>query len=226
MVALRKAARAAALWLALGACSADEGAAAAHTLPELPALPSRDTCSADASCTPCPAAGTGVSVGDQIADVAFTRVDGSEQALHASCSSGRGLLIVETAPWCTLCIDRLPLLRAWHATYGALGVDVLFVLGENATGGLPTTADLQEYRAAHALPDDWGVVLDPRWVELSEVVLHPGEGRALPYFLLLDGDMRLRYLGNGGDKETFSEVSAALEALTGTPFPGCGAACQ
>lgn len=65
------------------------------------------TCSAGGSCvtTPtggggdCPAAGTGIQIGQQAKNMTWNDGDGNPQELHSYCGTAPGILIMETATW-------------------------------------------------------------------------------------------------------------------------------
>ncbi len=202
------------LVLSLG-CAASESSIADTFASE---LPTRTDCTPAAPCATCDPVGTGTGVGDVIADGSFDTDAGGSLRLHTYCGVRKGVLLIETASWCTLCTERLPLMHQWFAQYQPLGVEVVFLVGENRDGKLPTRADLQRYRTDHTLDASLQVVGDPKWTKIKELVRHSAGIGSLPEFVLLDSALRLVYAGDGGDKALFPQVSAALGELTGSPF--------
>lgn len=206
-----------ALWsLACGSASSAEEAVDAK--PAGPDVPPRTTCIEGAPCATCDPAGTGTQVGDIIADTSWRRDDGTDLSLHSYCGVKKGVLIIETASWCTLCTERLPLMQQWIAQYEPLGIQFIFLVGENKDAQPPTQANLEAYRADHTLQTSLEVIGDPKWIGIKKAVLHPGGVGSLPAFILLDASMKLLYVGDGGDKALFPQVPDALEKLTGSAF--------
>lgn len=209
-----------------GACSSDGGAPVPP--PVMPDASTRVDCTDASPCATCEASGTGNLVGDVIADQSWPMDVGGDLALHRFCGVRRGVLIIETATWCTLCTERLPLMQQWIAQYQPLGVEFVFLLGENQNAAIPTEADLKAYRSVHALQASIYVAGDPKWTSIKKTVLHSGGVGTLPGFVLLDEAMKLVYTGDGGDKALFPQVSDALGTLTGSPFVatrGCDGFC-
>lgn len=166
--------------------------------------------------------------GDVIADIAWTDDSGAPLSLHAACGVRRALVIIETASWCAICSERVTLFKQWASQYHPRGVDFLYVVGENLTGQPATVADVAKYRADHALGSDFSLVVDPKWTKILKAIAHsPGVG-VLPLFVVLDEQMRLRYLGDGAEKIAFHAVTDALAEVVGHSFTaetGCAGSC-
>ena len=67
-------------------------------------------------------------------------------------------------------------------------------------------------------------------MKISQAVNHMGNAY-LPFFVVVDGDMNITYVGDGGSPQQtpYAAIQAQLENLTGVPFqpgPECGASAQ
>ena len=107
---------------------------------------------------------------------------------------------------------------------------VIIDVGEQQSQGTPATASYAaQYKTAHGYPEAVRVVADPQWMGISQAINHGSGSLALPYVVVLDGDMTLKYLGNGGQTMAFEQITPILKELTGvdytTPDAGCEGFC-
>jgi hypothetical protein len=105
------------------------------------------------------------------------------------------------------------------------------VVGEQNQQNNPATATYAaQYKKSHGYPEAVHVVADPGWMKISQAINHGSGSIALPYIAVLDGNMTLKYLGDGGQTSAFEAITPHLETLTGvaysTPSGGCTGFCE
>lgn len=99
---------------------------------------------------------------------------------------------------------------------------MVIVVGEQNQQNNPATAAYAaQYKTGHGYPDAVHVVADPGWMKVSQAINHAGS-IALPYVAVLDGNMTLKYLGNGGQTTAFEQVTPILQELMGVAFSAPG----
>ena len=133
----------------------------------------------------------GTSKGSTLANLAWTRCDGSPVALHEDFAGARALWVVLQIPACPACREQHPFLETFYETYAPRGLNVLIVLGHDpADGGLYGAGYCALFEEEHAFP--FPVLHDPDFRSAGELT-----DRGLPVQLLLDGDsvIRVREVG-------------------------------
>jgi hypothetical protein len=88
-------------------------------------------------------------------------------------------------------------------------------------------SDAAAYLTSHGYAAPTIAVSDPNWMKLSQAVNHMGNN-VLPFFVVVDGDMNIAYVGDGGSTQStpYAAIQNQLQTLTGVAFnPGseCGA---
>ncbi len=107
---------------------------------------------------------------------------------------------------------------------------MILVVGQNGQQGPSTAADAAGYLTSHGYVAPTIAVTDPNWMKLSQAVNHNG-ANYLPFFVVVDGDMKITYAGDGGSTQQtpYAAIQNQLETLTGIPFAPdgeCGASAQ
>lgn len=202
----------------LSGCGTDDPEPGAQTV-VLPDLNIAAECAPD---------GTGDQLGDKAADIAWQDSSGQPFDLHSLCGRVKGVVVVESAEWCVACIKAAPLVQSMNAFYAPLGIRFVLAVGEAADTGPATVQDARIYKLAHGYDPSFIAVADQKWARLRDSVGHPDEAVILPWWVVLDQDMRIAYMGSGGKNAAYTDIRDQLEQLTGQrydPPPSCDGFC-
>lgn len=164
-------------------------------------------CDDGACAVGCPSEGTGRALGDVMASVVYTGDDGP-WSLGSRCGAG-GTVLVEGAIWCTGC--RPAIARVLESLAGRDDVAVIALLGESQPGVPPTATDVARYRVDAEIPTSVPIYRDPLLAKTVAAVDHHGGG--LPFFIVIDAQLVIRYVGEAGGAPDFSGLGAAVGAL-------------
>ena len=129
--------------------------------------------------------GTGTHVGDLIGTFALNDCLGNKHVLHDSCGVAKAVWFIQVAGWCGACEQYGP--QAWEYAQGFFGqgLEIYFVLGEDAGGAPPSQAYCMQYAEGHGF-DPVNVLIDPSWQTFGSFITIGGN--TLPWDVLLDGD--------------------------------------
>ncbi len=132
-----------------------------------------------------PPGGTGTHVGDLIGTFALDDCLGNKHVLHDSCGTAKAVWFIQVAGWCGACEQYGP--QAWEYAQGFFGqgLELYFILGEDAGGGPPNQAFCNQYAEGHGF-DATNVLMDPHWQTFGSFITIGGN--SLPWDVLLDGD--------------------------------------
>lgn len=136
----------------------------------------------------------GTEVGDRIADFALDDCDGRPVRFGDLLGSGRAVLVVVAAGWCSSCVKEARTLEtAIHQAYCSRGVRTLQVLFEDATGNPAGGTFCRDWRSSFGLT--FPVVVDPSFL------VRPWFGGSVngqtPLNLLVDREGVIRYRSVG-----------------------------
>jgi len=104
--------------------------------------------------TQCSSLGTGISLGEGIADFTLTNCLGEPVKLHDTCGKPGAVWFIATAGWCEACKAWLPVaVEEWGRRIDD-GLELMVVLGEDANGRAPTVDYCNAYAEANGVPPD------------------------------------------------------------------------
>ena len=86
--------------------------------------------------------------------------------------------------------------------------------GETASGAPSNANSAAQYKTNGGYQSGWHVVADPKWTKIDGAITYPPGTISLPFYLVMDGNMQLRYLGSS-DGMVASHVDSIL---AGEPF--------
>lgn len=169
---------------------------------------------ADESPAVCAADGSGSVVGTRSAPASWTNHKDETVSLAGYC--GRPIMLVETTIWSTPDALAAPRFKAWQSFYDQSRLAVIMVVGEDDYSNASEPYDAKIYKQDLDYPDTIEVLADPKWKELERIVTH--SERKVPYFVLLDGERNIRYVGDGGAAPDYPAATKALEEVTGVAY--------
>lgn len=192
-----------------------------------------EVCQNDGICAEsCPVTGTGRFVGTKVKQIVWKDSENAEVSLHGHCGSKNAVMLIETAGWCGTCAASAPMFKNWFKTYDPKGVAFIMDFGESPSGTAATVADAKAYKTKHGYPAGFQVVADPKWTQISQAVNHGSGTLPLPFFIVFDGAMNIRYIG-GAAAVAEAEVKAVLNGEPPGALPDgytcegtCGAQAQ
>lgn len=159
----------------------------------------------------CVTEGTGPLMNDNIADFQLQNCNGDWFSLHSLCGQHKAVWLYVVAGWCPVCHETLPVDSAYTNEKIAAGkkLKLLTILGEDASGQVPTLAYCTSYANQHDVDPAW-TFIDPIYETVfSNVYVYPTPDGAfgLPWGAHLDGD-NMAYVwnsstGTSGTKNTF-----------------------
>ena len=114
-----------------------------------------------------PEQGTGKQVGDLIANVTWDAPGNTQLVLHSFCGKAKAVWMVLSAGWCEPCKAMAPQYDKLFLKYREQGLEVVLVVGENASGNAATVDYAATYKEALKLNDDVHVVADPHFSKLD-----------------------------------------------------------
>lgn len=168
-----------------------------------------------ASTTPansCVTKGTGDQIGDQIADFSLQNCNGDIVSLHSRCGKTKAIWIAAVTGWCQYCGDAVDAMAQAYTQYASQGLDVMVVLGQNASQGAPTLTYCKRYAKSHNI-DPSLVYIDntngKSWYTLFNNI-NDYNMTGIPWQAVLDGaDMSYDYCdtcGSGDLETTLSDL--------------------
>lgn len=132
----------------------------------------------------CVEEGTGQGIGEKIANFTLQECSGKEISLHDYCGEKKAVWFILVAGWCSACEQYIPQAHAIWQQYLSEGLQLVFILGENAAGQTPSLAYCNSWKKAHQLKSP--VLVDSHWQVTDAHIA--SQGAALPWDYLLDGD--------------------------------------
>ncbi|MCP4604974.1 MAG: redoxin family protein [Proteobacteria bacterium] len=89
-------------------------------------------------------------VSETVNDFELTNCEsGDEVSMHSLAENKKALMYVMVSVWCPACKQFVPYASALEEQYGKDGLDVIYVLGENAENGKPTLEQCNAYAATY-----------------------------------------------------------------------------
>lgn len=141
----------------------------------------------------CVESGTGMGVGDNIADYSITNCLGDEVPLHSRCGLTDAVWMVATAGWCGACASFIPKVGEYYkdATNAGKNLDIMILYAETAGGVKPTLDDCLAYAddkgidPAQVFVDKEG---DRSWANTFDHINNYASGSfGIPWSVVLDG---------------------------------------
>ena len=93
----------------------------------------------------CVAGGNGTGLGNNIDNLQLPNCNGDVVSLHDDCGSSAAVWYVQTAGWCGACDFWIPRVEALYEQEAAHGLEVYYVLGQDASSGVPTADYCTQY---------------------------------------------------------------------------------
>lgn len=157
----------------------------------------------------CVADGTGNKIGDNVRNFTLTNCYGDPVDLHDRCGKVEALWIVASAGWCGACESFVPVAAKRAKDFAEDGLDLMVVIGENASGAEPSLEYCKDYAGAKGLdPAATFVDHDGRssWpVLFSAIDTYSGGSIGLPWNAVLDGrSMEYIWSSNAGSGDLYS----------------------
>jgi len=90
-------------------------------------------------------------------------------------------------------------------------------VGENGFQGPATVQDAKQYETSHSYTAPISVVSDPKWQKIGTAVNHGGSTISLPFMIVFDADMTIKYSGSD-----INQVVQIIATETGVPYTGGG----
>lgn len=163
----------------------------------------------------CVPTGTGVTIGDNIANFTLSTCDGvgydTEIQTEFCGGETKAIWVVATAPWCGACSSWVPKVADAYERYKDKGLEIAIVLGENAAKDAPTVGYCEEYGEKKAVSPDrmymdnengvsWAVI----WDAMDN---YAGGSVGLPWQAVLDGQtMEYMWSSMAGTGDVVSTV--------------------
>lgn len=168
---------------------------------EVPALPdAQGVCVTD---------GTGNKVGDNVRNFTLTNCLGEDVDLHQRCGKAEAIWIVASAGWCGACEQFVPEAANRQKELAEDGLDLMVVIGENASGLAPSLEYCMDYAGRKGL-DPSSTFIDNdgtnSWPTLfSAIDTYSGGSIGLPWNAVLDGrSMEYIWSSNAGSGDLYS----------------------
>ncbi len=146
--------------------------------------------------------GTGVLLHDNIADFELTNCLGETLHLHSMCGEAKAVWMVLIAGWCSACAGYIPQVESALTDAQSIGakLQVIYILGEDASGNAPDQGFCQRYAQGHGIEPS-RVYMDTEWDTVFHHIfpyLPGGNNLLLPWEALLDGD-NMEYVWHSPD---------------------------
>lgn len=112
--------------------------------------------------------------------------------------------------------------KGWQELFGEAGVNVIMVMGEDASQNPAGTGTAASYKTEQGFPDTIPVVADGSWQKTSAAISHPSQ-IGLPFLIVLGGDMEiLKIDATSQDVLTLAQEKTGI-TLQATCEGSCGA---
>ena len=80
--------------------------------------------------------------------------------------------------------------KGWQEMFGEAGVNIIMVMGEDASQNPAGTGTAASYKAEQSFPDSIPIVADGSWQKTGSAISHPAT-IGLPFLIVLGGDMEI-----------------------------------
>ncbi|MFC1612126.1 peroxiredoxin family protein [Myxococcota bacterium] len=137
----------------------------------------------------CVDSGTGILLGDNIANFSLQDCNGNSVDLHSVCGK-KAVQLMLVAGWCSACSALIPEAEDYRTANAANGFEVLYLLGEDANFRRPMASFCASYAESHGVPPErmlidhgdlaWDTTFSYLWPYLGDMM-------ALPWNALLRG---------------------------------------
>lgn len=143
----------------------------------------------------CPPAGeTGKVVGTVLPQVKLKTCDGKPFYVSELCGA-QAYWIFQTAGWCPYCAQTAKTLEDIPQDYFDSGVWIIVNVLRDQNDKVASTGYCQAYAKLHKIPQDRILVA----VDPTQSTKQFNPSGSVPFHVVLDRDLRIRYLWNGGD---------------------------
>jgi len=159
----------------------------------------------------------GNQLGDRVGDMTLRACDGSEHKLHDRCGKAKAVWVLAVAGWCAACEQRVPEAAAFLQANEARGLDLVILLGEDASENPPTPEYCMEYAQSHGV-DPSIVYIDnvqgDAWADAFQIMdSYSGGNISLPWEAVLRGyDLRYEFC-NAQDTTGEGDATTVIEGL-------------
>ncbi len=163
----------------------------------------------------CVADGSGVLLGDNIADFSLVDCNGTPAPLHTYCGTTKAVRLMLVAGWCSACASLIPGAESQRDLNASRGQETLYLLGEDDQGGRPSQAFCRSYADGHDIPYermliDYGNTWGAWEATFTHIYPYLGDSIGLPWNAVLDGrNMQYVYndeVGPGAMNATIGEL--------------------
>lgn len=89
------------------------------------------------------------------------------------------------------------------------------MVGENGSQSPATVAYAKQYEVSHGYTAPVSVVADPGFQKIGTAVNHGGSTISLPFMMVFDADMTIKFVGND-----INQIVQIIATATGVPYGG------